>query len=131
MKEFKVAITYGEEREKTKVYSFDTQAERDAFFLGLDQCVGWHDYKIVGEDDDTFEVKSIALVIRCNESWECQEYEEIEEGWTDRNLDQWTSKDRYRGESFTFNIWDYEMQKDQWNCRACQSTNVTVTEVSS
>ena len=39
MKEFKVAITYGEEREKTKVYSFDTQAERDAFFLGLDQSL--------------------------------------------------------------------------------------------
>ena len=128
MKEFKVAITWGEEREKTKVYSFDTQAERDAFFLGLDQCVGWYDYKIVGQDDSLV-VRSIVLVLRCNHH--CNAYEEIEEGWTDRNLDQWTSKDRYRGESFTFNIWDYEMQKDQWNCQACQSTNVTVTEVSS
>lgn len=127
MKKFKVAITYGEEREKTKVYSFDTEIEMDAFFLGQDEAVGWMDCKVVGQDNSPV-VKSIALVLRCNESWECEAYEEIEVGWTDRNLDQWTSEDRYKGESFTYIP---RNERSVWVCQACQSTNVTVTEVPS
>lgn len=137
MREFKVAITYGEDRQTTKQYSFDTQAEKDAFFLGLDQCVGWYDYKLVGQNDDDPQFVSVALVLHCNgdEHSErgryCTEYEEIQEGWTNRNLFRWVTKDEYRGDCFTYNLWDHDKQEDQWMCQRCQSTNVTVTEVAS
>ena len=133
--EFQVAITYGEERERTKVYSFDTEIEMHSFITGLCEAVGWMDFKVVGERLDVqnklYVIDPIAFVLRCNESWECQEYEEIEEGWTDRNLEGWVTKDEYVGDCFIYNLWDHDKQEDQWMCKACQSTNVTVTEVSS
>lgn len=33
-------------------YQFETQAEMDAFLLGVDEGVGWLDYKILGDENE-------------------------------------------------------------------------------
>ena len=47
---FKATIAFGsseEAREQTKdTYEFSTQAELDAFMLGVDAASGWMDYEV-------------------------------------------------------------------------------------
>lgn len=49
---FKVTILWGkhpEEGDTGKTYEFDTQAELDAFTLGVEEMDGWMGYEIVEE----------------------------------------------------------------------------------
>ena len=47
---FSVTIEWGDGTSdilKPEEYSFDTEAERDAFMLGVDSALGWLDYDIL------------------------------------------------------------------------------------
>ena len=47
MKKYSLTITWGTDGEVTQTYTFDTEAERDAFLHGVEQCDGWWRYEIV------------------------------------------------------------------------------------
>lgn len=56
-KDFEVFIRWGrssdhdEDEDETHYYSFDTQAELNAFLNGVDEANGWLDYEIVADKD--------------------------------------------------------------------------------
>ena len=50
-KKFKVFVVFGDRstlselgKDAVHEYEFNTQAEKDAFLLGVDECDGWSDY---------------------------------------------------------------------------------------
>ena len=45
-----IQILWGDETEPD-TYTFRTKEELEGFRLGIAVACGWHDYKIVGEDD--------------------------------------------------------------------------------
>lgn len=52
---YSVTILWGESPEpgdEPKTYTFTTEAERDAFLLGVDEGDGWHGHEIISESED-------------------------------------------------------------------------------
>jgi hypothetical protein len=45
-KKFKVKINWGQTKESTKTYEFETEKEMDAFLYGVDESNGWLSYDI-------------------------------------------------------------------------------------
>ena len=50
MKKFKVKISWGQTKDSTKTYEFETEKEMDAFLYGADEANGWMEYKIIEEE---------------------------------------------------------------------------------
>ena len=46
IKKFKVKINWGQTKESTKTYEFETEKEMDAFLYGVDESNGWLSYDI-------------------------------------------------------------------------------------
>ena len=44
-----VTIIWGIDKETKETYTFDTIEELNAFFYGIDQCFGWHEWELEGE----------------------------------------------------------------------------------
>ena len=44
-----VTIIWGMDKETKETYTFDTIEELNAFFYGIDQCFGWHEWELEGE----------------------------------------------------------------------------------
>jgi len=45
-KKYKVVIQWGATEGETKTYYFDTEKEKEIFAHGVDEAIGWLDYKI-------------------------------------------------------------------------------------
>lgn len=41
-----VTIIWGMDKETKETYTFDTIEELNAFFYGIDQCFGWHEWEL-------------------------------------------------------------------------------------
>ena len=48
-----ITIVWGTEREETKTYRFNTYAEADAFYNGVEQSNGWWEYDIIASGEET------------------------------------------------------------------------------
>jgi len=46
---YTATIHWGEMAEQTQTYSFKTEAEMNAFRLGIHEAHGWNDYEIADE----------------------------------------------------------------------------------
>jgi hypothetical protein len=47
-----VAFTDDEKSINLKNYTFETRAERDAFYEGIDEAMGWLEYEVIDEFED-------------------------------------------------------------------------------
>lgn len=57
MKKYSLIIAWGTDGDVTQTYNFNTEAERDAFLYGVEQCDGWFEYEIL----DSFVINTILL----------------------------------------------------------------------
>ena len=46
MKELSLTITWGTDEDVTQTYTFNTEAEKDAFLWGVEQGDGWFRYEV-------------------------------------------------------------------------------------
>ena len=51
LKQIKITIKWGTDKEETKTYTFKTEEEKKFFMMGVDEANGWLEYEIEGDDN--------------------------------------------------------------------------------